>query len=257
MLLLPAGCSSAPPLDVAQNVDLGRFQGKWYEVASLPRTTQTDCYGTTAFYTPQSDGSFHFVNQCSVGSPTGPTKSATMTATVPDPSAPAKLALDIGGFSGAYWIVEVGANYEYAVVGHPSRAYLWILSRTPTLDPATVQGIVDRAQANHFDTSKLQYTPQPPAGERLASSAPVGAVPAAPASGGCSVSTGRGARDGWCGFAVMLALARKRSSRARPRSTLASSPCVETSAFSTTSSHPRPTKKSAPPPCSTSAKSVA
>ena len=57
-----------------------------------------------------------------------------MSATVPDPSAPAKLALDVGGYSGDYWILEVGPNYEYAVVGHPSRLYYWILSRTPTLD---------------------------------------------------------------------------------------------------------------------------
>lgn len=211
MCLLPVACSSAPPLDVAQNVDLGRFQGKWYEVASLPRTTQADCYGTTAFYAPQSDGSFQFVNQCSVGSPTGPTRTASMTATVPDPSVPAKLALDIGGFSGAYWIVEVGADYEYAVIGHPSRSYLWILSRTPTLDPATVQGIVDRAQGNHFDTTKLQYTPQPPAGERLTSSAPVGPVPAAPASDGCSVSAGEAGNGAWWGLGGMVALARRRA----------------------------------------------
>ena len=217
MLLLPAGCGSAPPLDVAQNVDLGRFQGKWYEIASLPRTTQADCYGTTAFYTPQSDGSFQFVNQCSVGSSTGPLKTVTMTATVPDKTVPAKLALDVGGFSGAYWIVEVGPQYEYAVIGHPSRAYLWLLSRTPTLDPATSKGVIDRAQANHFDTSKLQFTPQPPAGERLLSSAPVGPVPAAPStSAGCSASasTGTGIRGAaWCLVFAAAAVIRRRSSR--------------------------------------------
>ena len=50
------GCNSEPALDVAPNVDLSRFQGKWYEIARLPRSTQTDCFGTTAFYTMGANG---------------------------------------------------------------------------------------------------------------------------------------------------------------------------------------------------------
>ena len=66
-----------------------------------------------------------------------------MSAKVSDPAVPAKLALDVGGYTGDYWILEVGSNYEYAVVGHPSRLYFWILSRTSTLDTDTLQGILD------------------------------------------------------------------------------------------------------------------
>jgi len=185
--LATMACGSEPPLDVASNVDLSRFQGKWYEIASLPRTTQVDCYGTTAFYTQGSDGKYTFVNQCNVESTTGPVRTVTMKATVPDQAVPAKLAVDVGGFSGDYWILEVGSNYEYAVVGHPTRMYLWILSRTPTLDESTLTGVLDRAKQSHFDTTKLQYTPQPPPTDRLASMTPVGSVPSAN-SGGCSVS---------------------------------------------------------------------
>jgi apolipoprotein D and lipocalin family protein len=187
-VFVTAGCLADPPLDTAPNVDLTRFQGKWYEIASLPRDTQANCYGTTAFYSRMSDGAFEFVHQCNVDSTGGWLKTVTMTATVPDQSNPAQLALDVGGFTGAYWILEVGPNYEYAVVGHPSRSFLWILSRTPTLDTATTHAILDRAQGNRFDTSKLQYTPQPPPGERLSSNAPVGAVPSAPGHTGCSAS---------------------------------------------------------------------
>jgi apolipoprotein D and lipocalin family protein len=183
-----AGCSSDPPLDVAPTVDLSKFQGKWYEIARLPRATQTDCHGTTAFYTQGSDGTLGFVNQCNVGSPTGPLKTVSMAAKIPDPAVPAKLALDVGGYTGDYWILEVGQNYEYAVVGHPSRLYFWILSRTPSLDPATTAGILDRAQTNHFDTTQIQFTPQPPGSERTDSDTPVGDVPPAVQTG-CSASS--------------------------------------------------------------------
>jgi len=115
------GCNG-PPLQVAQNVDLSQFQGKWYEIARLPRSTETGCFGTTAFYTQNSDGTLSLVNQCNVGASTGPLNTVSMIASVQDPSVPAKLALQVGGFAGNYWILEVGATYNSAVVGAPSRS---------------------------------------------------------------------------------------------------------------------------------------
>jgi len=158
-VLALVACSN-DPLDVAPNVDLGRFQGKWYEVAKLPRSTQSDCVGTTSFYTV-SGSNVDVRHECHLGSATGQLKSIAMSAKVDDPKVPAKMSLDVGGFYGDYWILDVGEHYEYAVVGTPSRSYLWILSRTPTLDGAVMKGILDRAQSKKFDTSRIEYTPQP------------------------------------------------------------------------------------------------
>jgi apolipoprotein D and lipocalin family protein len=206
-------CSSDPPLDVASQVDLSRFQGKWYEIARLPRTTQTDCHGTTAFYTQGPDGTLTFVNQCNVGDTFGPLKTVSMSAKVPDQTVPAKLALDVGGYTGDYWILEVGSNYEYAVVGHPSRLYFWILSRTPALDADTIKGVLDRAQNNHFDTTQIQMTPQPPPDDRASSETPVGDVPPTVQTG-CSASAGPpGSAAAWPLAVVALAIA----TRARAR----------------------------------------
>lgn len=188
---LVGGCSSDPPLEVAPSVSLAELQGKWYEIARLPRMTEVDCHGTTAFYSRSADGSLGLVNQCNVGSATGKLQTIAMTATVPDSSVPAKLALNVGGYTGDYWILEVGPNYEYTVVGHPSRLYLWILSRTPTLDESVMSGIRTRAEAAHFDTSKLEYTPQPPAGERNELDTPQGTIPENPHSS-CSLTQGAG-----------------------------------------------------------------
>lgn len=212
----PLGCGADPPLEVAQNVDLSQFQGKWYEIAKLPRITQTDCYSTMGFYTQLSDGSMSLVNQCNLGSNDGPLNTVAMSATVADPSVPAKLALQVGGFSGDYWILEVGSSYEYAVVGEPTRSYLWILSRTTALDSTTLQGIVGRAESNHFDTSQLEYTPQASAGERVSSNNPVGQVPPAVKTG-CAVSgpiDGGSTGSSWClGLALALLALRRASAR--------------------------------------------
>ncbi len=228
LLLVGAACGSgAPPLDVAPSVDLARFQGKWFEVARLPRSTEADCNGTTAFYTQGSGSSMTFVNQCNLGSATGPLYTVSMTVDVPDQTVPAKLALDIAGFTGDYWILEVGGDYEYAVVGHPSRLYWWVLSRTPTLDATTLDGVLTRATASGFDVSQVEYTPQPTDTERAALATPEGAVPA-PLRTGCGVSghpVGSGPLVPW-GMLLLLALARlrprllkgtpRRSARRRP-----------------------------------------
>jgi apolipoprotein D and lipocalin family protein len=198
------GCQSEP-LEVAPRVELSQLQGKWYEIARLPRSTQLDCHGTTAFYKQASDGSLNLVNQCNVGSASGKLQTISMTATVPDTSVPAKLALNVGGYTGDYWILEVGSNYEYAVVGHPSRLYFWILSRTPTLDSNVLGGILSRAEDKHFDTSLLEFTPQPPAGERNQLDTPQGTVPEAPHST-CAIAAVPGAskRGQWGGFCLTL-----------------------------------------------------
>jgi apolipoprotein D and lipocalin family protein len=207
------GCGGGPPIDVAQNVDLSKFQGKWYEIARLPRTTQTDCHGTTAFYTQNPDGTLSLVNQCNVGGPSGPLNTVSMTASVPNAAEPAKLALSVGGFSGDYWILEVGASYEYAVVGHPSREYLWILSRAPTLDASTMQGVIARAQSEQFDMTRLEYTPQPPAGERVDLATPAGPIPPAVTTG-CSLSHSPGPKGLVWGLGLTLGLWACRSKRA-------------------------------------------
>jgi apolipoprotein D and lipocalin family protein len=161
--MLTSGCRNDPPLDVAPSVDLQRFQGKWYEIAKLPRPTQVQCTGTTQFVTVAADKSVSIVNECNVGSASGPTRAVSAKGTVPDANVPAKLSVDFGGgFYGDYWIIQVGDHYDYAVIGHPTRDYLWILSRTPTLDETSLHAALDHAQAQKFDTSRLEYTQQSP-----------------------------------------------------------------------------------------------
>jgi apolipoprotein D and lipocalin family protein len=208
--LAVTGCGSDAPLPVASDVDLTRFQGAWYEIAKLPRPTQTDCYGTVAYYQRVATDAMHLVNECHVGGPTGPLKTVNMDAKVGDPAVPAKLALDIGGFYGDYWILEVGKDYEYAVVGHPSRDYLWILARTPTVDTSTMQGVVDRAASAGFDTSRLEYTVQDGA---VAPPVPQGDV-APSKSYGCTSAGASHDAGPWIGSLLVAAalVARRRRS---------------------------------------------
>ena len=61
---------------------------------------------------------------------------------------------------GDYWVIDLDAQYQVAVVSDPRREYLWILSRAPQMDQKTYEDVLQRIQNQRFDTSKLELTPQ-------------------------------------------------------------------------------------------------
>lgn len=152
-----------PPLEVVPRVDIPRYMGNWYEIASFPHDFQEGCTGTTAHYTLRDDGDVEVVNRCYLHSLQGEENVAEGRARVVDSATNAKLKVSFfRPFWGDYWIIELGKDYDYAVVGHPGRDYLWILSRAPQMDGATFEAIVSRLRDVHrYDVGRLQKTLQP------------------------------------------------------------------------------------------------
>lgn len=150
------------PLETVPRVEINRYLGKWYEIASFYQSFQKDCVASTATYSLRDDGSIDVLNECRLKTFDGKLKTAKGKAVVTDTKTNSKLKVSFfWPFYGKYWIIDLGSNYEYAVVSHPSRNYLWILSRTPTLDKITLDEILSRLEQKHFDLSKLNMTPQP------------------------------------------------------------------------------------------------
>jgi len=152
-----------PPLETVAHVDLSRYLGTWYEIAHFPQRFQRGCTATTATYTQRPDGDIDVLNRCRKGSLDGEEKSVLGRARVVDRASNARLEVSFfGPFWGDYWIIDLADDYSYAVVGHPSRDYLWILGRAPSMDAAVYDGIVARLRASGHDTSRLVRTLQPP-----------------------------------------------------------------------------------------------
>lgn len=163
-LLSPlCGCGSGleaffPPLDTVASVDLNRYTGKWYEIAHYPTFFQAGCASSTAEYTANPDGTIGVFNTCLDAN--GNVNSTIQgTARVVDSTTNAKLKVSFPGipFAGDYWIIQLGGNYEYAVVGDPTRSTLFILSRTPTLDQGTLDGILAALTNQGYDPSRVIY----------------------------------------------------------------------------------------------------
>jgi apolipoprotein D and lipocalin family protein len=151
-----------PPLQTVAHVDLERYVGFWYEIANFPQSFQRGCTASTATYTARPDGDIDVVNRCRKGALDGKEKTAVGRARVVDRKTNAKLEVSFfRPFWGDYWIIDLGPNYEYAVVGHPGRDYLWILSRTPKMEASVYEGIVQRLREHGYEVDKLVRTQQP------------------------------------------------------------------------------------------------
>lgn len=156
------GASNYAPLDVVDKVDVNRYLGKWYEIALLPNSFQKGCNCTTAEYSLIDEETIRVVNTCRKDSVTGEIDQANGKAFIVDGTNNAKLRVQFfWPFRGDYWIIDLDKeNYQYAVVGTPSRKYLWILSRTPKMDDELFNSLVEKCGTKGFDVSKLIRTDQ-------------------------------------------------------------------------------------------------
>lgn len=148
-------------LPTVQSVDLNRYLGKWYEIARITQVFEEGCVAVTAEYSLDGDGDIAVKNSCRKERLDGELKVAHGTAKIVDTLTNSKLKVSFfWPFYGPYWILELGADYEYAVVGSPDRETLWILSRSPRMDNALVDAILARRAAQGFDVSKVDRVEQ-------------------------------------------------------------------------------------------------
>jgi apolipoprotein D and lipocalin family protein len=154
--------AATKPLDVVPSVDIQRYLGTWYEIATIPQRFQKGCVGVTAHYSLRPDGDIDVVNVCRKDTLDGKARSVRGKAWVVDKTTNAKLKVRFfWPFVGAYWIIELDKDYRWAVVGHPDRTYFWILSRTPQMDPVLYDELIRRAADKGYDTGKIKRTLQP------------------------------------------------------------------------------------------------
>jgi apolipoprotein D and lipocalin family protein len=148
-------------LKVVDHVDLTRYVGKWYSVVEVPQFFSKVCAGgSSATYTALPNGEVEVYNACYKKD--GSLNDIKGVAWVVDKTTNAKLKVSFtpkvrwSFLAGDYWVIDLGPNYEYAVVGHPSRRSGWILSRTPSLPEETINGIRKRLEAQGYDWSLFQ-----------------------------------------------------------------------------------------------------
>ena len=149
------------------SLDVPRYLGTWYEIAKFPNWFQRKCASNTkAVYSVKPDGNLRVLNSCKQadGEVSEAEGAAKQIGAKDSPKlevrfAPAWLSF-LPMVWGNYWVIDLDSQYQLAAVSDPRREYLWILSRTPQLDPKAYEELLGRLQAQQFDVRKLEITPQ-------------------------------------------------------------------------------------------------
>lgn len=156
---LPAAAVEAPDLPTVASVDLGRYAGTWYEIASLPNRFQKQCVADTQAHYRQDDGVVRVTNRCRIAD--GRVDQARGRAKVVPGSGNAKLRVSFfWPFYGDYWILALDSAYSEVLVGAPDRRYAWVLARRPDLPEPRLQALLQKAQSLGFDAQAFRRTPQ-------------------------------------------------------------------------------------------------
>lgn len=160
-----AQVQSPPSLTTIASLDVPRYMGTWYEIAKYPNRFQKKCVAdTSADYELQANGSVQVTNRCrldsgSIDEAIGEARQigASTSPKLEVRFAPAWLSM-FGFVWGYYWVVDLDDGYQLAAVSEPKREYLWVLSRTPKVDPDTYDALMARLKAQGFDLGRLELT---------------------------------------------------------------------------------------------------
>ena len=158
---------AAQPLPTIPAVDLPRYLGTWFEIAKFPNWFQRKCVANTrAEYSLRSDGSLQVTNRCKMASGKADEAigMARQIGSASSPKLQVRFAPDwlslIPAVWGDYWVIALDENYQWVAVSEPGRDYLWVLSRTPRMEPQTYADLMLRLSGLGLDVQKLELTAQ-------------------------------------------------------------------------------------------------
>jgi apolipoprotein D and lipocalin family protein len=165
LFVVASGSAFADAPRTVDSVDLERYMGRWYEIAALPNFFQRHCVrDTTADYRLRSDGTVDVTNRCRKED--GTVDEARGIARTADPVTNSKLEVSFVSifgkhlFWGDYWIIGLGADYDYALVGTPSRRWGWILARDPRPSQQRIAFWLERFREQGYDPRDFVLTSQ-------------------------------------------------------------------------------------------------
>ena len=143
-------------------LDLNRYLGTWYEIARFPHSFEKNLVGVTATYSLRDDGKIEVLNQGYKNTLNGERSKAAGKAKMPDKHEPGKLKVSFFWiFYADYFVLELDENYQYVMIGSSSDKYFWILSRTPQMEPAVYEMLLEKARKLGYNLDKLYKVPQP------------------------------------------------------------------------------------------------
>lgn len=155
------GCVSHEPMETVDYVDVDRFMGDWYVIACIPTWIEKDAYNEVESYERVGEKKIATTLTFNKGSFDGPEKRYTPTGFVHNEETGAEWRMQfVWPFKAEYLIIYLDDDYQTTVVGRTKRDYVWIMSRTPTIDDEQYASLVRFVEGRGYDVSDLRKVPQ-------------------------------------------------------------------------------------------------
>ena len=157
LAVLVSACTGAPEgVKVVSGFELDRYLGTWYEIARLDHRFERGLSNVTATYSLREDGGVRVINRGYNDEDKEWDEAEGKAFFVGDEDMGQLKVSFFGPFYGGYNIIELDKDgYQYSMVAGPDRSYLWILSRTPEMDPEVLQTLIAKARDLGFATDEL------------------------------------------------------------------------------------------------------
>ena len=158
--ILLTGCQTMEPIHTVNQVDLNRFAGKWYVIASIPTFIEKEAYNAVESYRLADDGTIETTFTFNKGGLDGPLKTYRPRGYIRDKKSNAVWGMQfIWPFKAEYRIIYLSEDYTETVIGRTKRDYVWIMARRPSISDDTYQRIIDFIQSQGYDPAKLRIVP--------------------------------------------------------------------------------------------------
>jgi apolipoprotein D and lipocalin family protein len=159
-LLFVHGCQSMPPIETADRVDLDRFMGPWYVIASIPTFAEKDVYNGIETYRLDADGTVATTFSFNKGGFDGPVKTYHPRGFIRDTKSNAVWDMQfVWPFKAEYRIIYLNEDYTQTVIGRTKRDYVWIMARDPSIPTDDYDRIIQFVADQGYDVSNIKKVP--------------------------------------------------------------------------------------------------
>lgn len=160
LFAIATGCQTMKPIHTVDDVDLERFMGDWYVIASIPTFIEKDAFNAIESYRLDDDGTVATTFKFNKGSLDGPLKQYNPRGFIRDQQSNAVWDMQfIWPFKAEYRIIFLSEDYSQTVIGRTKRDYVWIMARKKIIPDEEYEKLLQFLRDQDYDLNNLRVVP--------------------------------------------------------------------------------------------------
>tara|TARA_Y100000591_G_scaffold323878_1_gene342381 strand:- start:5 stop:553 length:549 start_codon:yes stop_codon:yes gene_type:complete len=142
------------------NVQIERFMGQWYVISHIPTFIERKSYNAVETYSMNEDGQIDVTFTYRKGSFDGPKRKLMPKAFLKKGGKASEWDIQLlWPFWSDYQIIDLDVDYQWTIIGVPSKRYAWIMARKPFMDRDLHRKLVIKLKDSGYNIRKLRIVP--------------------------------------------------------------------------------------------------